>query len=197
MIISLCDHSCTALVPWLLNGHDCIAVDTKHKDSKFNNLTKVNIDVRDFKLPDCKIDFVYAWPPCTHLCASGARWWEGKGPEVLEEALEIVYACRKLCVESKARWLLENPVGRLATIWRPADYIFSPHEYGGYCYPPQDHYEKKTCLWTSSDFRMPESKPVPVKFVNKMRDLQPSPDRAETRSKTPLGFATAVYLANK
>lgn len=100
-------------------------------------------------------------------------------------------------------WLLENPVGRLATLrperlGKPVMY-FNPCDYG-------DNYTKKTCLW--GDF-IP---PLPL-FIGEDRSVEPekvcsqgswlmklggSSERTkELRSMTPRGYARAFFEMNK
>lgn len=114
-------------------------------------------------------------------------------------------------------WMLENPhANHLARAWRPADHSFHPFEYGGYLpeddehplypqvYPPRDAYPKKTGIWCSDDFVMPEARPVPVTSLKDGKPVNPgwyatggrSNRTKEIRSVTPRGFANAVALAN-
>lgn len=140
---------------------------------------------------------VLAWPPCTHLAVSGARWFKEKGLEALAEALPLVVRCRKIAEWSGAPWLLENPVGTLSTYWREPDHKFNPNEYAGYLSEPGvDAYTKKTCLWTGGGFRMPDMRSVPAVKGSQMHLIPPSPERADLRSVTPAGFARAVFEAN-
>lgn len=55
-------------------------------------------------------------PPCTDLASSGARWWKAKGPARRDAALGFVQA---LWAVDCPRVALENPVGRLSTLWLP------------------------------------------------------------------------------
>ncbi len=135
-----------------------------------------------------KIHGILAAPPCTHLCASGARWWEDKGEEALLGALSMVDAClRAVIVYQPEWWALENPVGRLTRyLGKPALY-FQPWEYG-------DPYTKKTCLW--GNFTSPKKSPVEPTLGGYIHRLPPSPDRQKLRSITPQGFARAFFEAN-
>lgn len=82
-------------------------------------------------------DLMIAHPPCTHLAASGARWWKEKGPMVQWEALEFV---RALLAAPIPKIALENPVGKISTSIRKPDQIIQPWQFG--------HPETKaTCLF--------------------------------------------------
>jgi hypothetical protein len=158
---------------------------------------RIRDDVKEF-VPPGEFDVVFAFPPCTHLAGSGARWWKSKGPEALAEALDLVAHTRRIIEESGAPvWMIENPVGRLATHWRKPDYYFNPCEFGGYLDPPGDAYTKRTCLWTSPEFVMPDPRPVPPVDGSRMHRIPPGPNRANLRSATPMGFARAVFEANR
>jgi hypothetical protein len=193
IVLSLCDRSCVAVMPWAEAGYQCIAVDLRPQP----NIETVACNVLDYLPPRGNYAMVFAWPPCTHLAVSGARWFREKGLDALAEALPLVVRCRKIAEWSGAPWLLENPVGTLSTYWREPDYKFHPHEYAGYLSEPGgEAYTKKTCLWTGGGFVMPEMRSVPAVKGSQMHLLPPSPDRADLRSVTPAGFARAVFEAN-
>lgn len=84
-------------------------------------------------------DMILAFPPCTHLCVSGARWFtEGRKPiELRDKAIEFFMLfvdvdCPKVAIE--------NPVGVMSTYYRKPDQIIHPYQFG---HPEQ----KRTCLW--------------------------------------------------
>lgn len=197
-VLSLCDRTGNMVKPWADAGHYCEIVDVRHDGcSTVGMVARVGLDVRRYE-PTRTFDVVFAFPPCTHLAGSGARWWEAKGAEPLADAMSIVKACLRIIESSHADvWMLENPVGRLSSLWREPNFTFDPCDYGGYLTPPGDHYTKRTCLWTGPDFAMPEPKRVAPTEGSKMHLLPPSAARADLRSETPMGFAVAVYEANK
>ena len=140
---------------------------------------------------------MFAFPPCTHLAVSGARWFKTKGLGALADALQLVERCRIIAEISGAPWMLENPVSTLSTYWRKPDVTFDPCDFGGYLDPTGDAYTKKTCLWTGGGFVMPEPKPVAPTERSPIHLMPPSDDRGDLRSVTPMGFAKAVFLANR
>ena len=197
IVLSLCDRTGVMVQPWLEAGYSCAIVDVQHprgvSEPVTDGLLRVGCDVRAletyFRDPAL---IVFAFPPCTHLAVSGARWFEDKGLESLHEAIGLVVACKRICEASGAPWMLENPVGTLSSYWRKPDYTFQPWQYG-------DTYTKQTCLWTGNGFVMPEPwiahKPADVKATIHL--MPPSADRADKRSVTPAGFAKAVFEANE
>lgn len=202
-VISLCDRSGNALRPWAEQGYHCIAVDTAHDGVQGERVGEgciiyVEADVQEWRPPaDAEVVFGMAWPPCTDLAVSGARWLQEKGLQALADAIEIVGACVDLLEEMAAPWLLENPVSTLSTHWREPDHTFNPGEYAGYT-DRDESYNKKTCLWTSPDFRMqsPDYEKPREEWDDRIHEMQLGEDRAEKRAETPLGFARAVQLAN-
>ena len=176
-ILSLCDGTGAWAEPYREAGYTIFPIDIKAG--------------QDIRLLDAlsNIHGVLAAPPCTHLSASGARWWEGKGVSALLEALSIVDACLRIVLVVKpVWWCLENPVGRLSTYLGPPVLTFQPYEFG-------DPYSKRTCLWGNFNT---ELKKTPVEPTDKDRiwRIGPSPDRGTVRSITPTGFAKAFFEAN-
>lgn len=197
-VLSLCDHSGVMVDPWLRNGFECWVVDIKHPpgETRHGNLIQVGADIHRWNPPRRDWGIVFAFPPCTNLAVSGARWFKEKGLRGLIDGLELVERCREICESSRCPWAIENPVSTLSTYWRKPDHIFNPCDFGGYLEPLGDAYTKKTCLWTGSGFRFPKPLPVEPLEGSRMHLLPPSEDRGAKRSLTPRGFAEAVFLAN-
>jgi site-specific DNA-cytosine methylase len=125
-------------------------------------------------------DLMIAHPPCTHLSASGARWWKDKRMEQAE-ALEFV---RQLMYAPIPRICIENPVGIISTKIRKPNQIVQPWQFG--------HGETKaTCLWLKG---LPNL--VPTNIVEgraaRVHREPPSPERWKNRSRTLPGLATAM-----
>lgn len=192
-VLSLCDVTGNMVRPWHEAGHHVLTVDLQSADHPWPHWRE---DVRETEL-FASYDFVFAFPPCTNLAVSGARWFKDKGLDGLIEALQVVNACRKLCEWARVGWMLENPVSTISTYWRKPDYTFHPYEFGGYHGGADDGYTKKTCLWTGGLFRMPEPRPIPLADDHdRIHKAPPGPERANFRSATPKGFAQAVFEAN-
>lgn len=198
--ISLCDRSGRMLEPWAADGYSCWAVDVAQDQPGFRaGINFIRANVREWEPPVLAADFVSAFPPCDHLAASGARWFGEKGPIALDRALSLVRRCAELANTLTDCWMLENPVGRLSTLWRKPDYTFNPADFAGYLYGDEElaeQYTKKTCLWTGAAFHMPRPLPRPPVLGSKMHRLSQTADRKYLRSITPKGFALAVYTAN-
>lgn len=202
-VVSLCDRTGVMVEPWLAAGFDAWTVDlqaapgvTEHPSGALRYF--VRADVRD--LPDVIPSdpaAVFAFPPCTDLAISGARWMRGKGLGSLIDALRTVDACGRYCADSGAPWLLENPVGVLSTWLGKPDLIFDPCDFAGWADDPRaEAYTKRTCLWTGGGFLAPYKRWVEPTLGSLMHHLPPSADRGDLRSVTPQGFARAVFEAN-
>lgn len=221
-VLSLFDESGNFVKPWLDAGYSAIIVDLKHDDGKHtklhvttslisggkclvksvSELTKIGGDIRKLKNKLMSFDdivFVAAFPPCTDLAVSGARWFKRKrdaDPLFQDKAMELVYIARDIAEHYNVPYFIENPVSVISTKWRKPNYIFHPYEYSGY--DSIDNYSKKTCLWTNDKFIMPDKNYDPsIKIDNRIHRMPPSPLRAELRSKTPMGFAKAVFYSNR
>jgi hypothetical protein len=197
-VLSLCDRTGVMVRPWLEAGHDCIVVDLQHEGvTTSGRMTRVGADVRDWWPPEDDYEAVFAFPPCTHLAVSGARWFRDKGLGKLIDALTIVERCRNICDRLGAPWMLENPVGVLSSYWRDPDFIFDPYEFAGWAQDPDaEAYTKRTCLWVGHGWQPPIKRPVAPTLGSLFHKTPPSADRGDIRSVTPSGFAYAVYAAN-
>ena len=203
-VLSLCDLTGNMVKPWADRGHSCMIVDLQHPEgvsALAPNITAIGANLREFKFNKSIYtpDIIFAFPPCTDLASSGARWFKDKGLKKFIQALELVNICLEIAEYYGCPYMIENPVGRLSS-WRKPDYMFDPCDYAGYLAPDQqleDSYTKKTCLWTNDTFIMPPVKKVEPILGSKMHKIPPGPDRANLRSVTPRGFAQAVYEVNR
>lgn len=186
------------VAPWADAGFLCYCVDLQHAagEHRKGNIVRVGADVCDWLPPYARIKILFAFPPCTHVAASGARWFKDKGLGALIQSLELFEASVRIAEWTQAPYIIENPVSTVSTYWRKPDYTFDPCDFGGYLPSPGEAYTKKTCLWAGNGFRMPTPKPIPPIEGSKMHRLPPSDLRSALRSETPHGFAQAVFRAN-
>lgn len=84
-------------------------------------------------------DMVLAFPPCTHLAVSGARWFEEKKRNGRQH-MGIGFFLAFTALDHVPKVAIENPVGIMSKIYRRPDQIIQPYEYG---HPTK----KSTCLW--------------------------------------------------
>ena len=205
-VLCLCDLTGNFAAPWVDAGYKAILIDPQHDGVTVRgNVTRVGhvIDSPEawaiIRMALRRIAFTAAFPPCTDLAVSGARWFEAKrhaDPAVQFRAMQVVWQCHTIAEMNGAPWMIENPVSQISTFWRRPDHRFDPCYFTGF--EPADNYTKKTCLWTGAGFVMPRpcraaNLPPPDDRIHK---AGPGPDRANFRSATPLGFARAVFAAN-
>lgn len=198
IVISLFDYTTHMVKPWAEAGYTCYCVDWQHPagETHTGNIVRVGADVHEWLPPFTEVAILFAFPPCTHVAASGARWFKDKGLGHLIEALQCFDAAARLAEWTQAPYLIENPVSTVSTYWRSPDFTFDPCDYGGYLEPPGDAYTKKTCLWTGNGFVLPEPRRVEPALGSMMHRLPKTAERANLRSVTPRGFARAVFEAN-
>lgn len=126
-------------------------------------------------------DCVIAFPPCTDLAVSGAKYFDEKRKDGRQQkSIEFFLQFTKL----KCPWSIENPVGIMSTYYRKPDQIIQPWQFG--------HGEtKKTCLWLN---KLPALKPTLIVEGREQRiwKMPPSENRAKERSKTYWGIAEAM-----
>jgi len=121
-----------------------------------------------------------AFPPCTHLAVSGARWFAGKE----REQADAVRFVEHLMAAPIERIAIENPIGVLSTRIRKPDQIIQPWQYG--------HGEiKATCLWLKG---LPMLTPTNIVDgrTPRVHHAAPGPDRWKERSRTLPGIAAAM-----
>jgi len=186
------------VLPWAEAGYRCYCVDINQNPEnrrQHKNIEYVESDIHTYLPPRAEYKAVFAFPPCTDVAVSGARWFEDKGLNGLASAVKNFERARQIAEWAEPDiWMVENPVSTLSTYWREPNYTFHPYEYDGYT--EQDNaYSKKTCLWTNDAFTEPETDEV-EEYNDRIHKMPPSEDRARMRSKTPEGFAQAVYESN-
>ena len=129
-----------------------------------------------------KWDMILAFPPCTHLAASGAKWFAAKRADGRQQ--NAIDFFMRFANSDCPRIAIENPVGIMSTVWKKPDQIIQPWQFG--------HGEtKKTCLWLKG---LPPLIPTEIVEGREQRiwKMPPSEDRAKNRAKTFPGIARAM-----
>jgi len=125
-------------------------------------------------------DAILAFPPCTHLAVSGARWFAEKKEE---QAYALAFVQALLDAPSPLI-ALENPIGVISTRIRKPDQIIQPWMFG--------HGETKaTCLWLKGLPKLRATDTVTGR-VPRVHHASPGPDRWKERSRTLPGIADAM-----
>ena len=137
-----------------------------------------------------KWDMIIAFPPCTHLAISGAKYFPEKIADGRQQA--AIDFVQQIWDAECPRIAIENPVGVLSTkskLGKATQYI-QPFWFS-------ERQRKKTGLWLKGlpklvPTDMVDISKVSEKELNKLYYLAPSPTRAIERSKTFHGVANAM-----
>lgn len=182
-VLIACEFSGVVRDAFLARGHDAWSCDLLPTE---RSIIDKGIPTRHWTGDVLKIignnewDLMIAFPPCTHLAVSGARWFKDKQQEQLA-AIDFFMA---LANANVPRIAIENPIGIMSTRWRKPDQIIQPWQFG--------HGETKaTCLWLKN---LPLLKPTNIVEGRNGRVWKepPLPDRWKKRSITYQGIADAM-----
>lgn len=174
-ILAACEFSGRVRDAFIALGHDAMSCDLLASDTPGPH-HQGNV----FDIIEEPWDLVVAFPPCTHLASSGARWWCDKA-QAQAEAVDFV---KELWRRGPAKMAIENPVGRLSTAWQKPSQIIQPWQFG--------HGETKTtCLWTRGLPPLQATNIVDGRR-NTVHWAGESKNRWKMRSLTYLGIAEAM-----
>jgi site-specific DNA-cytosine methylase len=126
---------------------------------------------------------VIAFPPCTDLSVSGARWFKEKQKDGRQQK-SIDFFMLFTNLDHVPMVAIENPIGIMSRWYRKPDQIIQPWQFG--------HGEtKSTRLWLKG---LPKLNPTNIVDGREQRiwKLPPNSDRAKLRSKTYEGIAQAM-----
>lgn len=129
-----------------------------------------------FDILDDGWDLMVAHPPCTYLSVSGNAWLyhpddkhlpknerrdHPNHPKRREKAKEAAEFAKSLYDANIKYVAIENPVSRLATLWRKSDQTVQPYQFG-------DDAEKATSYWLKNLPRLEPTKIItPTKHTTK------------------------------
>ena len=174
-VLVACEFSGIVRDAFAARGHDAWSCDLLPSERAGNHIHgDVMVALQD------QWDMMIAFPPCTHLAVSGARWFKDKRQEQ-REAMDFFMRLVDAPVPLIA---IENPIGIMSTAYRKPDQIIQPWQFG--------HGETKaTCLWLKG---LPKLMPTNVVEGREARvhRMPPGPDRWKERSRTFEGVANAM-----
>lgn len=161
-------------------GHDAWSCDLMPSERPGNHIQSLLEHVLAGAIGPDNFDLMIAFPPCTHLAVSGARWFKDK-----HGSQQVAIGFFKMISEAFIRRIaIENPIGIMSTHYRKPDQIIQPWQFG--------HGEtKSTCLWLKN---LPKLVPTNIVEGRKARVHRepPCPDRWKNRSRTYQGIADAM-----
>ena len=180
-VLIACEESAKVRDAFRARGHNAISCDLQPSrgDSRYH--------VQDSVLPLLNLpwDMLIAFPPCTDLAVSGARWFTEKRADGRQQASIQFFGW--FCHEHLRHIpciAIENPIGIMSTEYRRPDQIIQPWQFG--------HGETKaTCLWLHGLPKLAPTNVVPGR-EQRVWKLPPSADRAKLRSETFDGIAAAM-----
>lgn len=178
-ILVACEESQAVTIEMRKLGHEAYSCDIEPCSGGH---PEWHLQVDALELLKMRWDMILAFPPCTDLAASGARYFAQKRADGRQQASIAFFmaftdvSCPKVAIE--------NPVGIMSSQWRKPDQIIQPWQFG--------HGESKaTCLWLRG---LPLLKPTDIVEGREQRvwKMAPSTNRAKLRSKTYTGIARAM-----
>lgn len=139
-------------------------------------------DVRNI-LVGRRWELMMAFPPCTYLASSGARWFRRSEDRIKCQDAAVAFFL-ELAASPIEKIAIENPIGIMSTRWRKPDQIIQPWMFG--------HGETKaTCIWLKGLPKLVPTEIVDGRYGRVWREA-PSPDRWKRRSRTYQGIADAA-----
>jgi site-specific DNA-cytosine methylase len=174
-ILVACEYSGKVRDAMRRRGHEAVSCDLLPTDTPGPHYQG---DV--FDIIDDKWDMMIAFPPCTHLAVSGARWFEQKQKQQ-KAALQFVKDLMNAPIKHIA---IENPISIISSHIKKPSQVIQPWMFG--------HGETKaTCLWLKN---LPLLRPTNIVEGREQRiwKLPPSEYRWKIRSQTYTGIAEAM-----
>lgn len=174
-ILVACEFSGIVRDAFIAKGHDAWSCDLLPSERPGQHIQG---DVRNHL--DDGWEMMIAFPPCTHLAVSGARWFKDKRKEQAG-AIDFFMWLANCNIPKIA---IENPIGVMSGEWRKPDQIIQPWQFG--------HGETKaTCLWLKN---LPKLEPTNIVEgrEHRIHKMAPSPNRGKDRSRTYQGIAEAM-----
>lgn len=189
-VLVACEFSGKVRDAFAKAGHDAVSCDLEPSSTKGNHYQG---DVRHLLTE--KWDALIAFPPCTHLAASGARHFEQKRKDGRQqEAIDFFLTLANADILKIA---IENPVGIMLHHYKKHSQVIHPWQFG-------HSVSKSTCLWlknlpclvptnvvSKGEFvTLPNGQRMP-KWYYEASKLNPK-ERAKVRSTTFQGIADAM-----
>jgi len=175
-VLIACEFSGIVREAFAYRGQDAYSCDLLPSEKTDDNHFQDNV----LEILHYGFDLMIAFPPCTHLCRSGAQWTKDE-PKLRDQALDFVKALMSAPIEMIA---IENPIGIISTKIRKPDQIIQPWQFG--------HNETKaTCLWLQN---LPKLKPTNIVAGrdHKVHMHGETKNRWKDRSRTLQGIAVAM-----
>lgn len=176
-VLVACEYSGIVREAFKSKGHYALSCDLEPTDIPGEHYQGDVFDVIDDNW-----DMMLAFPPCTHICVSGARWFpqkiaDGRQQEGIDFFMKLVNA-------DIPKIAIENPIGIMSNKYRKPDQIIQPWQFG-------QGETKATCLWLKN---LPLLTPTNIVDGREstIHKMPPSKERGKLRSKTFEGIARSI-----
>ena len=187
-VLCACEETQTVTIAFRKAGHEAFSCDLLPPSGGH---PEWHIQADALEVVKIDWDMVLAFPPCTHLAVSGAKWFESKRRDGRQQRA-IGFFLTFTALDHVPHVAIENPVGIMSTLYRKPDQIIQPWMFG--------HPETKaTCLWlkglpplVSTDDVKEEMEALPDSIAHRIHHMPPGPARAFMRSVTYPGIARAM-----
>ena len=177
-VLIACEFSGIVREAFRARGHDawsCDLLDTEIPGQHIRDNVLHHLYSQDW-------DMMIAFPPCTHLASSGAKWFaEKRADGRQQDAVDLFLILENATIGKIA---IENPIGIMSRLYRKPDQIIQPWMFG--------HGEtKSTCLWLK---RLPKLQPTNIVDgrLDRIHKMPGGKNQAKNRSRTYQGIADAM-----
>jgi hypothetical protein len=190
-VLVACEESQAVCIEFRKRGHEAYSCDILpcsggHPEWHLQMDVFEAIELKDW-------DMMIAFPPCTDLACSGARWFKEKRESgEQQKSIEFFMNIVNVNIPNIA---IENPIGIMSTLYRKPDCIIQPWQFG-------DKSRKATCLWLKGLPPLLTTQIVEPDIYtckngktfsrNYMVSLSSGKNRGHLRSKTFPGIAKAM-----
>jgi hypothetical protein len=154
MILVACEISQTLTIEFRKLGFEAYSADIEsiYDDPPVGGDPKWHIQGNVLSILSlAKWKMVIAFPPCTHLCVSGAKHFRKKRVLGLQQQGIDFFLEFTRCKSNFVA--IENPIGIMSNLYRKPDQIIQPYEYG-------EPYRKSTCLWLKNLPKLIPTNPI-------------------------------------
>lgn len=193
-VVALFNKTDYAVQPWIDAGATVYMFDALHEGCEVDgNVVRIKADLDPGASGWAAVESAMrnatgkriglAFPPCDGLTSSGAKHFAKKAQD---DPFFQRTAVRRATLSAEAferhgfAYFIENPIGRLCTLWRKPDHYWNPCDFGGYLpegdihpeWPdyiaPRDAYTKGSGAWLGGGFIWPDNKPVDPEILERV-----------------------------
>jgi hypothetical protein len=201
-----------------INEHFDLKFDVWNGDDKYEYKGSDDVEWAYMRKIGWEWDMMIAFPPCTYLAVSGARWMYNpedkdlpfkerrphpKHPNRRQQQKDALQFVTDIMNAPIKRIAVENPIGVISTNIRKPDQVIQPYMFG-------DKANKSTCLWLKNlpkleptdivdkgeffEFvsKKGEKKRMPMWYYKALQKAKTPEERSTLRSKTFQGIADAM-----